>query len=87
MCLKGPCKRMQHCWPTTLNMLRPFAYRVARCWEFLEDNRKKLVTFSTKIKQNYTATSIKKTRTLLCPFCALSIESDESSTCKQEKEF
>ena len=36
--LKAPCKRTQHCWPTTPNivgcyMLRPFAHLVACCWE------------------------------------------------------
>jgi len=40
-CYKAPCKRMQHCWPTTLNivgcnyMLRPFAHPVACCWMLL----------------------------------------------------
>ena len=38
--LKAPCKRTQHCWPTTPNivgcyMLRPFAHLVACCWELL----------------------------------------------------
>ena len=33
---KAPCKRTQHCWPTTSNivgcyMLRPFAHTVACC--------------------------------------------------------
>ena len=36
----APCKRMQHCWPTTPNivgcyMLRPFAHPVACCWMLL----------------------------------------------------
>ena len=39
-CHKAPCKRMQHCWPTTPNivrcyMLRPFAHPVACCWMLL----------------------------------------------------
>ena len=43
-CHKAPCKRMQHCWPTTPNivrcyMLRPFAHPVAHpvacCWMLL----------------------------------------------------
>ena len=34
---EAPCKRTQHCWPTTPNivgcyMLRPFAHPVACCW-------------------------------------------------------
>ena len=38
--IKAPCKRTQHCWPTTLNiagcyMLRPFAHPVACCWMLL----------------------------------------------------
>ena len=38
--LKAPCKRTQHCWPTTPNivgcyMLRPFAHLVACFWELL----------------------------------------------------
>ena len=37
---KAPCKRTQHCWPTTPNivgcyMLRPFAHPVACCWMLL----------------------------------------------------
>ena len=37
---KTACKRTQHCWPTTLNivgcyMLRPFAHPVACCWMLL----------------------------------------------------
>ena len=37
---KAPCKRTQHCWPTTSNivgcyMLRPFAHPVACCCELL----------------------------------------------------
>ena len=37
---KTPCKRTQHCWPTTPNivgcyMLRPFAHPVACCWMLL----------------------------------------------------
>ena len=37
---KAPCKRTQHCWPTTPNlvgcyMLRPFAHLVACCWMLL----------------------------------------------------
>ena len=36
----APCKRTQHCWPTTPNtvgcyMLRPFAHPVAFCWMLL----------------------------------------------------
>ena len=39
-CHKAACKRMQHCWPTTPNivrcyMLRPFAHPVACCWMLL----------------------------------------------------
>ena len=35
-----PCKRTQHCWPTTPNIFgcytsRPFAHPVACCWELL----------------------------------------------------
>ena len=38
--IKAPCKRTQHCWPTTPNivgcyMLRPFAHPVACCWMLL----------------------------------------------------
>ena len=38
--LKVPCKRTQHCWPTTPKidgcyMLRPFAHLVACCWMLL----------------------------------------------------
>ena len=37
---KAPCKRTQHCWPTTPNiigcyMLRPFAHLVSCCWMLL----------------------------------------------------
>ena len=37
---EAPCKRTQHCWPTTPNnvgshMLRPFAHPVACCWILL----------------------------------------------------
>ena len=37
---KAPCKRTQHCWPTTpnivgCNMLRPFSHSVACCWRLL----------------------------------------------------
>ena len=37
---KAPCKRTQHCWPPTPNivgcyMLRPFAHAVACCWMLL----------------------------------------------------
>ena len=37
---KAPCKRTQHCWPTTPNIvgcytLRPFAHSVAYCWMLL----------------------------------------------------
>ena len=37
---KAPCKRTQHCWPTTPNivgcyMLLPFAHLVACCWMLL----------------------------------------------------
>ena len=37
---KDPCKRTQHCWSTTPNivgcyMLRPFAHPVACCWMLL----------------------------------------------------
>ena len=37
---EAPCKRTQHCWPTTLNnvgsyRLRPFAHPVACCWMLL----------------------------------------------------
>ena len=37
---KAPCKRTQHCWPTTPNivgcyLLRPFAHPVACCWMLL----------------------------------------------------
>ena len=37
---KAACKRTQHCWPTTPNivgcyMLRPFAHPVACCWMLL----------------------------------------------------
>ena len=37
---KAPCKRTQHCWPTTLNIvgcytLRPFAHPVACCYVLL----------------------------------------------------
>ena len=40
---KGPCKRTQHCWPTTRNivgpnMLRPFAWNhnnVGTCWQLV----------------------------------------------------
>ena len=37
---KVPCKRTQHCWPTTPSivgcyMLRPFAHPVACCWKLL----------------------------------------------------
>ena len=40
--LKVPCKRTQHCWPTTPKidgcyMLRPFAHLVACCWMLLRD--------------------------------------------------
>ena len=36
----APCKRTQHCWPTTPNivgcyMLRPIAHPVACCWMLL----------------------------------------------------
>ena len=36
ICLQGPCKRTQHCWPTNSNIvgcytLRPFAHPVACC--------------------------------------------------------
>ena len=44
---KAPCKRTQHCWPTTPNivgcyMLRPFvhpvaSYNIACCWELLRN--------------------------------------------------
>ena len=42
MALKVPCKRTQHCWPTTPKidgcyMLRPFAHLVACCWMLLRD--------------------------------------------------
>ena len=38
--IKAPCKRTQHCWPTTPNivgcyMLRPFAHPVACFWMLL----------------------------------------------------
>ena len=37
---EAPCKRIQHCWPTTPNivgyyMLRPFAHPVSCCWMLL----------------------------------------------------
>ena len=37
---KATCKRTQHCWPTTPNivgcyMLRPFAHPYACCWMLL----------------------------------------------------
>ena len=37
---EAPCKRTQHCWPTTPNnvgcyMLHPFAHPVACCWMLL----------------------------------------------------
>ena len=74
--LKGPWKRMQHCWPTTRNilgpiMLRPFAWyhnNVGICWHLLRIvwNRSNFGATSPNI--SIVLWQAKRSATILRPF-------------------
>ena len=76
---KGPkaaCKRTQHCWPTTPNivgcyMLRLFAHPVACCWELLRKvwNRSNFSANNSNI--SFVPWSPKRSATMLDPFAQL----------------
>ena len=71
---KAACKRTQHCWPTTPNivecyMLRPFAHPVACCWMLLRKfwNRSNFTTPNI----SFAPWSPKRGATMLDPFAQL----------------
>ena len=70
---KAPCKRTQHCWLTTPNivgcyMLRPFAHPVACCWAKFETGQ----TFQpTTPNISFVPWSPKRGATMLYPFSQL----------------
>ena len=70
---KAPCKRTQHCWPTTPNnvgcyMLHPFAHPVACCCAKFETSQ----TFQpTTPNISFVPWSSKRSATMLDPFAQL----------------
>ena len=77
---KVPCKRTQHCWPTTPKivgcyMFRPFAHLVACCWMLLHvaaQSLKPVKLFSQQLPTiSFVPWSPKCSATMLNPFAQL----------------
>ena len=74
--LKVPCKRTQHCWPTTPKidgcyMLRPFAHLVACCWMLLRSVWTGQIFQPTTPNISFVPWSPKRSATMLDPFAQL----------------